>query len=105
MDLHEPFVGNIAGEFSSFLQSQNLAGLVVGFLIGSSTLDVAKSMVNTIIMPLVVSLQTMQMPDIDFLGLYEPLLVFLLTLFVCFAIIKLGHVAPKPIQLVQVVNQ
>lgn len=105
MYAREPFVVNdVVGEFGSFLQSQNIAGLTIGFLIGTSTLDMSKSLVAAVVMPVVAALRGMRAPPIDLLSLYEPVLTFVLTLFVCFVILKLGNIAPKPIQLVQVIN-
>lgn len=102
----EQFIGgDVVGEFGSFLQSQNILGLAIGYLLGSSTLDVSKSVIQVLVLPLVASLHNMRAPAIDLLALYEPMLTFVLTLFVCFVILKIGNVAPKPIQLVQVVNQ
>lgn len=93
-----------AVEFGSFLQSQNIAGLAVGFLIASTTLDTAKSLVSGGIMPLVLSLRTMKTPKFEFTPLLESVITFMVTLFVVFVIIKIGKVDTKAVPIVQVVN-
>lgn len=94
----------IAVEFGSFLQAQNIAGLSIGFLIASSTLDTAKNVVSTSIMPLVQSMQTLKPPKFDFSPLVQSLMTFLITMFLCFVILKVGRVKPQAVSLVQVIN-
>lgn len=94
----------LAVEFGSFLQSQNIAGLAVGFLIASSTLDTAKSLVSGGIMPFVESLRTLKTPKFDLTPLLESMITFFVTMFVAFVVIKIGKIEAKPVQVVQVMN-
>jgi large-conductance mechanosensitive channel len=94
----------IAVEFGTFLNAANIAGLAIGVLIATSTLDTSKSLIHTTIMPLVQSIQTLKAPTFNLSPLIESLLTFIITMFIAFIIFRIGKVKPAPISLVQVVN-
>lgn len=94
----------VAVEFGTFLQAQNIAGLAIGVLIATSTLDTSKAVVRTSIMPLVQSLQTLKSPQFEFSPLVESLITFLITMFLSFIIIRVTQVKPQAVSLVQVIN-
>lgn len=94
----------LALEFGSFLQSHNVAGLAVGFLIASSTLDTSKSIVSGGIMPMVTALRTLKTPKFEFSPVLESLITFFVTMFVAFVVIRVGRIKAQPVPLVQVVN-
>lgn len=96
--------GKLAVEFGSFLQSQNILGLAIGFLIASSTLDTSKALVSSVIMPLVEGLQGLDVPQFDLYPLLESIVTFIVTMFIAFVILRVAKVQNKQIQLVQVVN-
>lgn len=91
-------------EFGSFLQSHNVAGLAIGFLIASSTLDTSKSLVSSAIMPLVTGLRTLKTPKFDLSPLLESLITFFITMFVAFVVIRVARIQAKPVPLVQVIG-
>lgn len=94
----------VAVEFGSFLQAQNIAGLAVGFLIASSTLDTAKNGVSSLIMPLVDSIKTLKAPKFELSNLLASLITWLVVMFVSFVIIRVAKVKTTTVPIVQVVN-
>lgn len=101
----QPFApARFALEFGSFLQSHNVAGLAIGFLIASSTLDTAKSLVSGTIMPVVTSLRTLKTPQFNLSPLLESLITFFVTMFTAFVVIKVARIKSQAVPLVQVVN-
>ena len=100
-----PKASNIVMDFGNFLQSQNLVGLSLGFLVAFSTMDTTKGLTRSIIMPLIEALKTFKAPQFHFGFLIEALFNFVITMLVVFLMLKVTKVAMPPAQIVQVMTR
>jgi large-conductance mechanosensitive channel len=100
-----PKASNVVMDFGNFLQSQNLVGLSLGFLVAFSTMDTTKGLTRSIAMPLIEALKTFKAPQFHFGFLIEALFNFVITMLVVFLMLKVTKVAMPPAQIVQVMTR
>ena len=91
-------------DFNTWLRDTNVLGLGIGFLIGQTTLDTSKSVVSSLIMPLIQGLRALKSPQFKLGGLVESLITFVITMLVIFFLVKIFKLQTKQPQFVQVVN-
>lgn len=91
-------------DFQTFLKDSNIVSLGLGFLIAQSTMDMSKSFVGSVIMPVIQSIRTLKTPKFPVSNFVASIITFFITLLVAFIIIKLFKLQAKPIQPVLVAN-
>lgn len=100
-----PKQSNVVMDFGNFLQSQNLVGLSLGFLVAFSTMDTTKGLTRSVIMPLIEAIKSFKAPQFHFGYLIEALFNFVITMLVVFLMLKVTKVAMPPAQIVQVMTR
>ena len=100
-----PKQSNVVMDFGNFLQSQNLVGLSLGFLVAFSTMDTTKGLTRSIVMPLIEAIKTFKAPQFQFGYLIEALFNFVITMLVVFLMLKVSKVSMPPAQIVQVMTR
>jgi large-conductance mechanosensitive channel len=91
-------------DFQVFLRDSNIVSMGLGFLVAQSTLDMSKSFVGSVIMPLITAIRTLKTPKFPVSNFVASIITFFITLLVTFIIIKLFRLQAKPIQPVLVAN-
>ena len=91
-------------DFGTFLKDSNIVNLALGFLIAQSTMDMSKTFVSSVIMPLIHAARTMKAPKFPMSAFIAAIITFIITLFVAFVFIKVFRLQAKPIQPVLVAN-
>lgn len=91
-------------DFHTFLSETNIATVGISFLIAQSTLDMSKSFVGSVIMPLIESIRTLKTPSFPIQTFLASILTFFITLLVAFVIVKAFKLQTKAVPLVQVIN-
>lgn len=91
-------------DFYSFIQETNIATVGISFLIAQSTLDMSKSFVGSLVMPIIQAIRTLKPPTFPISNFLATILTFFITLFISFVIVKLLRLQVKQVPLVQVVN-
>lgn len=91
-------------DFNTFVKDSNIFSLGISFLIAQATLDMSKSFVGSLVMPLIQAIRTFKSPTFPVSNFLASILTFLITLLVAFVIIKTFKLQTKPVPLVQVVN-
>lgn len=94
-----------ASKFSEWVLESNIPGLAIGGLVSSTVLDMSRTLVDAIVMPLVDSIRTGVGIDIDFDTLINSVLSGIVVLFVAYAIISFtGLRQAKPVTWVKVIE-
>ena len=96
---------NVVMDFGNFIQSQNIIGLALSFLVAFSTMDATKGLTRSIVMPLVESLKNFKAPVFQLGFLVEAMFNFIVTMLVVFFVLKISKVAMPPAQIVQVMTR
>lgn len=91
-------------DFNTFLKETNIVTVGISFLIAQSTLDMSKSFIGSLVMPIIQAIRTLKAPSFPVSSFIASILTFLVTIFVAFFIIKMFNLQTKPIPLVQVIN-
>jgi large-conductance mechanosensitive channel len=91
--------------FVQFLKEYNVIGLGIGALVASNTMDIGKSLVDSLIMPIVTGIVTQTAPTFTYYSLIQSIITFLVTMFVIFFLMSVfGVKATKPVTYVRVVK-
>jgi hypothetical protein len=96
---------NVVMDFGNFIQSQNIIGLALSFLVAFSVMDGTKALTRSTIMPLVEALKTFKAPVFQLGFLVEAAFNFVVTMLVVFFVLKVSKVAMPPAQIVQVMTR
>jgi large-conductance mechanosensitive channel len=75
-------------DFKEFTQQQNVPGVAIGFLLAQTTLDIARTGVSEMILPLVTALRTTSPPSFDFDLIFQSIITFLVTMIIIFTTVK-----------------
>jgi len=90
--------------FRDFLQDQSVAGTGIGFLLASSTLDLARVFVREGIMPFVHALRSTSVPRFDIDSIIQSLITFIITMLVIFVVVRVFNLQTKKIPVVATVS-
>lgn len=91
-------------DFHTFLTDTNIASVGISFLIAQSTLDMSKSFVGSLVMPLIEAIRSLKAPKFPIANFLASILTFFVTLLVAFVIVRVFRLQTKAVPLVQVVN-
>jgi large-conductance mechanosensitive channel len=92
-------------DFVQFLQEYNIVGLGIGALVASNTMDIGKSIVDSLVMPIVTGIVTRTAPTFTYYTLVQSLITFLVTMFFIFFLMSIfGVKATKPVSYVRIVE-
>jgi large-conductance mechanosensitive channel len=94
----------IVMSFRDFIQDQQIAGTALGFLIASSTLDVARVFVREGVMPFVYAIRSTSIPKFDIDSIIQTLITFFVTMLVVFATVRIFDLQTKKIPVVATVS-
>lgn len=94
----------LAMDFKTFVQDSNFAGVGLGFLSAQATLDLSKTFVAALVMPMIIALRTRSVPKFDIEMFFEAFVVFLVTLLTVFVTIKIFNLQQKQVPIVAVAN-
>lgn len=93
-------------DFTQFLKEYNVVGLGIGTLVSQNTMEMGKSFVDAIVMPLVTGVITRTTPTISYYSVIQSMITFIVTMFVIFAFMRIfGVKLTKPVSYVRVVNE
>ena len=87
-------------EFKDFLLESNVIGTSLGFMVASSVLDLSRTGVREVLLPLVHGIRHTSAPSIDVDEIAESFVSFLISMFLVFFIIKVGGFQQKSIPMV-----
>lgn len=90
--------------FKDFITDQNVAGTGIGFLLASTTLDLARVFVREGIMPFVHALRSTSAPRFDIDAILQSLITFIITMLVIFVTVRLFNLQTKKIPVVATVS-
>jgi len=90
--------------FKDFLQDQAVVGTSLGFLIASTTLDMARVFVREGIMPFVIALRSTSLPRFNIDNIISSIITFVLTMLVIFVTIRVFNLQTKKIPVVATVS-
>lgn len=92
-------------DFVQFLKEYNIIGLGIGALVAQNTMDIGKSLVDSLIMPIVTGIVTRTTPTFTYYTLVQTIITFLVTMFVIFFLLSVfGVKATKPVSYVRVIE-
>ena len=91
-------------DFGTFIVDSNIVNLGISFLVAQATLDMAKSGVGSVVMPIIEAIRTLKMPKFPVQNFVASIITFFITLLVAFILIKMFRLQAKPIQPVLVAN-
>lgn len=91
-------------EFRDFLVESNVIGTSLGFMVASSVLDLSRTGIREILMPLVHSIRHTSIPRFEWDEVAESTVSFLISMFLVFFIIKVFNFQQKSIPMVLAVG-
>jgi hypothetical protein len=91
--------------FREFLSEFNVVGLGIGALVAQNTMEIGKSLVDSLVMPIVTGIVTGTTPTFTYYSLIQSVLTFLVAMFVIFLLMNLfGIKVTKPVSYVRIVE-
>ena len=91
-------------DFNTFINDSNVGNLGISFLVAQATLDMTKSGVGSLVMPIIEGIRSLKMPKFPLQNFVASIITFFVTLFVAFVLIKTLRLQIKPVQPVIVAN-
>lgn len=91
-------------DFNSFLKDAKILDTAISFVLAGATLDTSRSLVNNAIMPLVFALREMKAPVIGYEALANSAILWVITLWIAFVVIRVFSLTARPVQMVQTIN-
>lgn len=92
-------------DFTSFLISQNILGLMVGSLLATNASDIGRSVTSHIVLPIVRAMFSKSAPDLQYTQVAETLIAFVVAVALIYLVIRLFKVSPSmPIGWTRVTN-
>lgn len=92
-----PINAKVMVDFGAFLKETNIAGLAVSFLIAQAVMDTTRAIAGGGIMPLVKSVRTLKAPEFNFNQLVESGIVFTITMFIAFLVIRVAKLKTQQV--------
>lgn len=89
--------------FKEFTQQQNVPGVAIGFLLAQTTLDIARTGVSEMILPLVTALRTTSPPHFDIDLIFQSIITFIVTMLIIFTVVKLFNLQTTKVPVVATV--
>lgn len=89
--------------FKDYVQDQNIPGVAIGFLLAQTTLDMARTGVSEMILPLVTALRTTSTPSFDVDLILQSIITFIVTMMIIFTVVKVFNLQTKKVPVVATV--
>ena len=91
-------------DFKEFTQQQNVPGVAIGFLLAQTTLDIARTGVSEMILPLVTALRTTSAPHFDVDLIFQSIVTFIVTMIMIFTVVKVFNLQTTKVPVVATVS-
>jgi large-conductance mechanosensitive channel len=90
--------------FKEFASQQQIPGVAIGFLLAQTTLDIARTGVSELILPLVTALRTASAPSFDLELVFQAIVTWLVTMMVIFTVVKIFNLQTQKVPVVATVS-